>query len=382
MRHTPLAGKMAGKMAGKVAGTLTGLTALALLGSTAPATAAPPPERAAEEVAERAVAKGLLSPLSLAVASDGTVYYSQNFAGSLHARQPGKKARTIFTAKKRGDEVGAVSERDGVVTFATTGGTGQTTLRQRTAAGRTRTLADLDAFERKRNPDRAVTYGISDLATDCAAQFPADGLPASYGGIVESHPYATATTARAVYVADAAANAVLQVRGGKVSTVAVLPPVPVEVTASVAGAMKLPTCAVGKTYRFEPVPTDVEVARNGDLYVSTLPGGPEDGTMAGHAAVYRIDPDAKRPRARKVIGGLTSATGLAVSPKGTVYVAQLFAGSVVKIAKGSTRARPVRRAMLPGDVEWTPQALLATTAVLTGLEPGTSPAGRVERWRH
>lgn len=363
------------------AGPVAGLTVLVLLGAATVALAAPSDAEPAPSAAGRAVAQGLVSPLSLAVAEDGTVYYSQNFAGSLHAQRPGRKARTIFTAKTPGDEVGAVSERAGVVTFATTSGTGQTAVLQRSAKGKVRTLADLDAFERKRNPDRGVSYGIRGLAPDCAAQFPAEGLPASYGGIVESHPYATATTRRAVYVADAAANAVLRVRGRKVTTVAVLPPVPVQVTSSVATSMGLPACAVGRTYHFESVPTDVEVARNGDLYVSTLPGGPEDGTMAGHAAVYRIDPDAKRPRARKVAGGLTSATGLAVSSTGRVYVAQLFADSVVEIKKGSKRARPVRKAMMPGDLEWTPRGIYATTGVLSGLEPGTTPAGKVERWR-
>lgn len=358
-----------------LAGTLAGLTALALVGATTPATAAPA-ERSAP------VAKGLLSPLSLAVAEDGTVYYAQNFAGTLHQREPGRKARTIFTVRKSGDEVGAVSERAGVVTFATTSSTGQTALRQRTATGRLRALADLDAFEKRRNPDRATRYGIRGLAPACAAQFPAEGPPATYSGIVESHPYATATTARAVYVADAAANTVLRVRRGKVSTVAVLPPVPVRVTASLAATMELPECAIGSTYRFESVPTDVEVARNGELYVSTLPGGPEDGSMTGHAAVYRIDPGSKRPTARKVVGGLTSVTGIALSPRCDVYAAQLFAGSVVKVRKGTQRLRTVRRAMLPGDVEWGTRGLYATTGVLTGLEPGSRPAGKVERWRH
>ncbi len=308
MRHTtrsPLAGPVAG------------LTVLALLGAATVALAAPSDADPAPSAAERAVAKGLLSPLSLAVAENGTVYYSQNFAGSLHAQRPGRKARTIFTAKTPGDEVGAVlrARRRGHLRddqrhrpdrrpAALREGPGPHARRPR----RVRAQAE----PRPRRDLRHPRPGHP----ECAAQFPAEGLPATYGGIVESHPYATATTRRAVYVADAAANAVFRVRGRKVTTVAVLPPVPVKITSTVASSMGLPACAVGRTYHFESVPTDVEVARNGDLYVSTLPGGPEDGTMAGHAAVYRIDPDAKLPRARKVAGGLTSATGLAVSLDG------------------------------------------------------------------
>lgn len=361
-----------------LAGPLAGLAALALVGASTPAPAAP--------AAEKAVAQGLLSPLSLAVAADGTVYYTQNFAGTLHARAPGKKKpRTLVTAKP-GDEVGAVSTRDGSVAFAVTTATGQTSVRLLDAdrPKKVRTLGDLDAFERRTNPDGKVVYGLRGLDADCAAQFPADGPPPSYRGIVESHPYATTISTGdgrdGGYVADAAANAVFAWGAGRFRTVAVLPPVPLRITAPLAETMELPACTVGETYHFEPVPTDVEQAPNGDLYVSTLPGGPEDGSMAGHAAVYRIDPFARKPRARKVLGGLNSVTGLAVSPTGDLYVAQLFAGSIAKARNGATRAKVVEQVALPGDVEWTRRGLVATTGVLTGLEPGTEPAGRVQRF--
>lgn len=359
-----------------LAGTVAGLTALALAGASTPSTAAP--------AAEKPLAKGLLSPLSLAVADDGTVYYSQNFAGTLHVKEPGKKAKVLYTAKKQGTEVGAIGEHNGAVTFALTSPKGQTSvgLINTNKKNRVRMLGDLDAFEKKKNPDGTVVYGLRGLDASCAEEFPADGMPPSYSGIVESHPYASTPSLGdgrdGVYVADAAANAVFAWGAGHFRTVAVLPPVPVTVTESMATAMEMPACAVGETYFFEPVPTDVEVARNGDLYVSTLPGGPEDGSMAGHAAIYRIDPHAKKPKAKKVVGGLTSATGVAVSPKGDLYVAQLFAGSVVKVKAGSTKAKPFAKAMLPADVEWTRRGIYATTGALTGLEPGTKPAGKVE----
>ena len=109
-----------------LAGTVAGLAALALLGTGAPAPAAP--------AAERPVAQGLLSPLSLAVGADGTVYYTQNFAGTLHARAPGKKPRTLVTAKP-GDEVGGVSVRGRTVWGV--GGTGA----RHTSGGRRRASA-------------------------------------------------------------------------------------------------------------------------------------------------------------------------------------------------------------------------------------------------
>lgn len=362
-----------------LAGAVAGLAALALVGAGAPATAAP--------AADRPLARGLLSPLSLAVGDSGTVYYAQNFAGTLHAQEPGEKARTIFAVKRQGDEVGAVDADSGVVSFAVTTAKGQTSvgLVNTNHGDRVRILDDLDAFEKKKNPDGKVVYGIRGIDEACAAQFPAKGVPASYPGIVESHPYATAISQGdgrdGVYVADAAANAIFAWGAGHFRTVAVLPPVPVRVDESLAEAMKMPDCAIGLTYHFEPVPTDVEVARNGDLYVTTLPGGPEDGSMAGHAGVYRIKPQAKKPKAVRVVGGLTSATGLAVSPRGDLYVAQLFGGSVVEVRRGTRKARPFAKAMMPGDVEWTRSGILATTGVLSGLEPGSKPAGAVRLFR-
>ena len=61
-----------------------------------------------------------------------------------------------------------------------------------------------------------------------------------------------------------------------VSTVAALKPVKVKVTASRGRGHGLPSCTVGKKFAFEAVPTDVEVGPDGQLYVTSLPGGPED----------------------------------------------------------------------------------------------------------
>src|SRR5919106_2053320 len=55
---------------------------------------------------------GLVTPLSLAVSEDGTVYYSENFKGTLLRKKRGKAPETIYQASE-GTEVGAVSERLG-----------------------------------------------------------------------------------------------------------------------------------------------------------------------------------------------------------------------------------------------------------------------------
>ena len=90
---------------------------------------------------------------------------------------------------------------------------------------------------------------------------------------------------------------------------------------------------IGKTYRFEPVPTDVEVGPDGLLYVSTLPGGPEDPSLGARGAVYKVNPSTGK--VWKLAGGLLGATNLAVGPDGTVYAAELFSGRVSVVTKGT-----------------------------------------------
>src|SRR5699024_5680145 len=97
----------------------------------------------------------------------------------------------------------------------------------------TRVSDDLFAYEEMHNPDGGATYGFTGLSDSCEEElkaFEADNagmLPplSEYTGIIESHGYQTSVQGRDVYVADAAANAVLKVDGrtGAISTVAVLP---------------------------------------------------------------------------------------------------------------------------------------------------------------
>lgn len=328
------------------------------------------------------LASGLLSPLSIAVDSTD-VYVSQNFGGSLQLLQPDAKPKTLYVAKKPGTEVGAVSARRGTVTFAISesdkdGNYTATRLMRMGGSGKAVPVADLLAYEKKANPDGDVTYGVRGLAADCAAQWPTDGPPASYPGIVESHPYATTTAGRTTYVADAAMNAVLAVSPkGKVRTAAVLPGVPTEITADFAEEQKLPQCAVGLDYYFEAVPTDVEVGPDGSLYVTSLPGGPEDPSLGARGQVFKVNP--KSGKVTTVAGGLVSPVGVAVADNGDVYVSQLFSGAIAKIKKGSDRVSTVRRLSMTGDVEVRGRTLFATTDVLP--PEGKKPNGKVVSFR-
>jgi hypothetical protein len=190
-------------------------------------------------------------------------------------------------------------------------------------------IADLYAYESAANPDQVNSYGFVDLPQSCLDQFDpaAPTAPVSYVGIVDTHPYASLPLEDAVYVADAGANAILKVGyDGTVSTAAVLPAGdPIMVTPQIAAGAGFPACTAGFGYRFEPVPTDVEQGGDGWLYVTTLPGGPEDASLGARGAVYRFNP--ADGEVQFVKGGFVGATGLAVSKRtGLIAVTELFGG--------------------------------------------------------
>jgi DNA-binding beta-propeller fold protein YncE len=357
--------------------------AVALAGTalSAPAVAADPSAKPKAST----LAKGLVSPLSLAVSDDGTVYYAQNFAGTLHAKKPGKPAKTIYTAPVPGTEVGAVSERQGSLRFALTLPPAseevppQTVLMGVGGNGKAKPLADLSKHEETKNPDGKVVYGIRSLPDGCEVP----PMLGSYPGIVESHPYATTQVNGATFVADAAGNTILKLgKNGKLSTLAVLPAQPLKITAAVAEVLaemevEVPECAIDSTMYLEPVPTDVERGPDGKLYVTTLPGGPEDPRLGARGAVYRVDP--KTGRTTKVAGGLLSPTGVAVDARGTVFVAELFGGRIAKIKKGAKTPSGFFKTLMPGDVEVRKNGdLYATNQALIGDET-TPPGGQVIR---
>ena len=140
-----------------------------------------------------------------------------------------------------------------------------------------------------------------------------------------------------------------------------LPPQPTEVTAEGAGALGLPDCTIGSTFAFEPVPTDVEVAKGGKLIVSLLPGGPEDPSLGARGAVYQVKAGSgghhhhgygrhgnhgSRGKVKLLAGGFLGATNVAIGDRGEIYVAELFGGkvSVLRTAtcppSRSCRSRP------------------------------------------
>jgi len=326
---------------------------------------------AADAADPEVVADALVSALSVAVADDGTVYVSQNFASTITQVAPGGEPEPIF-ADEGHREVGGLSVAGDVLTFTTTSLDGPPSAHVHTLTpgneGREETeIADTWAFEKAQNPDGRTTYGISRLSKSCRKDIPrrlrAVVLP--YRGIKESHPYATTSIGDTTYVADAAANAIFSVDGSEtISTVAVLPPVKVQVTKRFRKSMRLPKCTQGKVYKGEPVPTDVEVGPDGNLYVTTLGGGLGESMPVG--ALYKIT---TAGTVTKEAGRLMSPTGVGISNTGTAYVSMLFADTVLTaplVGEPSTFAE----IPFPGDVEIEGDSVYVTRTGLTDPPEG------------
>jgi hypothetical protein len=323
---------------------------------------------------------GLLSPLSVAVAADGGVWYSENYAGLLHHRDPDGTVTTPVRAP--GElELSAVSELDGTVWYAVTGA-GHTIgrLHERTTDARGRAtdtvVSDLYDHERRTDPDHSFRYGFRDLPPDCAARLPRGGR-AAYRGRAETHPVASLPAHGAVYVADAAANAVVAVAAGTATTVVALPPVRTTMSRAYAEENHFPACTVGRDYWAEAVPTDVEAGPDASLYVTSLPGGP--GRLHGEPAGRLLRILILTGRVTVVADGLDSPVGLAVAATGDVYVSELQADRISRVEAGTSTLTPYAHVTFPGDLEWTPDGLVATTDVLSGTNGVDPPEGRLVR---
>ncbi len=242
--------------------------------------------------------------------------------------------------------------------------------------GKAAILAHIRAYENANNPDGTITYGVRGISDECAADWPTDQFgPPVYPGQLDSHPYATLQTRKTIYVADAGMNAVLAVsRSGKIRTVAVTPAVPVEITADLAKALGAPDCVVGLTYYGESVPTDVEMGHDGKLLVTTLGGGLGEQLPLG--AVHRINQ--WNGHQTEILSGLSTPTGLAVTAKGGLRIAELFANKIVGTRAGSSKVWTFAKANLPAAVEIANGSVYATKDALPP-ENG-APDGKVVRY--
>ncbi len=348
------------------------LSAAAMVGSlalTSPAQAAP--TRADGET----LASHLVGPLSLAVSKGGTTYVTDNFTGTLWALKGKAAPLSLFQSTEKNGEAAAASTYGKKVTFAANGKK-QLLMTWKEGTPKAKVWADLGAYEAKKNPDAGQTYGVQGATPDCLAKWPVkEAGPASYTGVVDSHPYSSYTTADGAYVGEAAGNDILWVdNSGKIKTIAVLPPTEATITPEAVEELHLDPCFTNLKIWLEPVPTDVELGPDGWLYVSSLPGGPESAALGANGRVYKVNP--KSGKVKLVAGGFIGTVDLAVANNGDLYVAQLFAGGIWKVKAGSSKAKPFVDVAGPGAVEWTKDALYYTA---NAFPPAKNPKGAVIR---
>lgn len=307
------------------------------------------------------VAGGLAGPLGLAIGADGTVYVAQAFLGSLTAIDRDGGRTDLVTGEPVAGGVEALGR--GQVVYTTRVGEpgvppSEANLMRVTPAGKTRQLASLLAYEEAENPDASNLYGFVDLDPECAAEvdaaFGGEVPTTPYSGQIDSNPYAVAFDRGGYVVADAGGNDIVRVdANGRVSTVAVLPPIDTTIGPEVVEQFGAPDCVVGAAYRAEPVPTDVEVGPDGSYYVSSLPGFPE---APGTGSVFRVT---RSGSVELVATGFSGAVDLAVTDDGTIYVAELFGGQISQIVDGD--ASVLVEVTEPAAVEVAPDGTLYAT---------------------
>jgi hypothetical protein len=253
----------------------------------------------------RVVASGLDGPFGLDALRRHRFLVAEGDAGDVtivgrHGRQ-----RAIIS-----DAAGVAGVAAGRKVFAVLGGGDETgpapdsaypassVLRSDYRGRHVKVIADLAKYELDNNPDGQV-------------QFSDEGTP--YDAL--SNPFSMNLSKYGLLVADGGANDVLKVnpRTGRVSTFFV-PPTVTDVEACLAPEAQANPGTVG----CDPVPTGIAVAR-GSVYVSTL--GAE---VPGAGRVYRLNP--RTGRVQHVYKNLTSPTGVAVSPRGTVYISEVLFG--------------------------------------------------------
>jgi hypothetical protein len=132
------------------------------------------------------------------------------------------------------------------------------------------------------------------------------------GGVLDSNPYGLLQSGQGHVVADAGANALVNVGANKK-------------TSTLTAFSPLPTAPPR-----QPVPTSVVLGPDGAYYVSLLSGAP---FIVGAAAVLRVVPG-QAPTV--VVSGLTNVVDLAFRPQdGRLYVLEIAANAIPNFGTGS-----------------------------------------------
>lgn len=269
------------------------------------------------------VATGFAGPLHVAAGPGGTVYVADAFAGTINRVDPGGAVTALVSAA--GFSPG-VDVQGGQVYFTLSedphdgAPDGTTRLMRWTEDGGVSEVADTLAWEYAHNPD---------------------GQPQRTGEDADSNPYAVLALPGRTLVADAAGNALVEVRAnGAVRTLTAFP-------RSFAGECATHTNNGVPNAGCDPVPTDLKLGPDGFLYVSGL--GAE---VEGH--IWKVN--ATTGQIVEHQGGFPPLTGIALTPDGTVFAASLFTSEVFRLAGGALTVAEVPG---PAGLDWSRGTLYA-----------------------
>ncbi len=314
------------------------------------------------------VTSDLAGPLQFAVNGNGRAFVAQSFGpGTITKVTPSGQKSDVVT--DLAGSITGVGLRRGAIAYTFVGGSAPDTveegdvtaqrggvessdilLKLQDRRGNQRVLGDLGQAEESMNPDGFQAYGWLGYRQSCGEDPPEGHEPR--GGIVENNPYAVAAApGGGWYVADAAANVIWKVKRGNVTPVTVLKPRVIHVTEELATEYELDPCTIGTRYNLEAVPTDIEVAPSGRLFVSLLPGeGNADGTpaMEGLGSVVKVNP--ATGNVNEVATGFTGATNIALAGK-RIFVNELYIGQISVFNRSTRQTRAIASTVDPVAID-------------------------------
>jgi hypothetical protein len=189
---------------------------------------------------------------------------------------------------------------------------------------------------------RATPNGSWRLLTDLG-QFEGENNPT--GDEEDSNPYGTLALAGKQIVADAGANALLEIRvDGTVTPLATFPNRLADAPGQPPGGAQIP---------MDAVPTSVALGPDGNYYVGQLTGFP---FPVGGANIYRVPAGGGMPEIFAT--GFTHIVDLTFGPDGSLYVVEIakggllaaftaneWTGALIRIAPDGTRTE-----LIPGEL--------------------------------